>query len=382
MRPIRSSTAATDPIVDAAVTDPATVDPIVDPASVDVDPIVESVVESLATDPIVEPTAASRWTVVDGVATATAAPGESLDVTIRFNAATNSVELVAADGTVDSVSLEGVTSVAIAGGAGDDTLTVSTAGGSLPVPVAFDGGAGDDTIGGPTADTTWTVSGSGSGSVAGVTFSGAESLRGAANNNDTFVVARGWVHPTRRWLRRRIRQPRPRRLVRHRRVRRLRPERRHRDVDGATIRYAGLEPITLTTHGAPKVVVDGYSASSDTITIRAELARPNIDVVGDLIDDGEFRCARVSCRLTVERSGATHRPAAARRDHHRGGFCNLGAANFTVDRLGSRSPSISTASMTRPTTPVRSRFTAAGLQNGIDTVDLLEYSSLAPTAAR
>ena len=134
-----------DPIVDPLVTDPLVTDPVVDPLVVDpaaIDPLaVDAIVDPVASDPLVEAAVAtSRWTVVDGVATASAAPGESLDVTIRYNGATNSVELVAADGTVDSVSLEGVTSVAIAGGAGDDTLTVSTAGGTLPVPVAFDGG--------------------------------------------------------------------------------------------------------------------------------------------------------------------------------------------------------------------------------------------------
>ena len=84
-----------------------------------------------------------------------------------------------------------MTSVAIAGGAGDDTLTVSTVGGSLPVPVAFDGGAGDDTVGGPTSNTTWTVTGSGSGSVGGVTFSGVDTLRGSGDNEDTFVFDQG-----------------------------------------------------------------------------------------------------------------------------------------------------------------------------------------------
>ena len=89
---------ATDPVVDPLVVDPAVIDPLA------VDPIVDPV----ASDPLVEsPATSSRWIVVDGVATASAAPGESLDVTIRYNAATNSVELVAADGTVDSVSLEG-----------------------------------------------------------------------------------------------------------------------------------------------------------------------------------------------------------------------------------------------------------------------------------
>ena len=40
-------------------------------------------------------------------------------------------------------------------------------------------------------DTTWTVTGSGSGSVAGVSFSGVDTLRGSGDNEDTFVFDQG-----------------------------------------------------------------------------------------------------------------------------------------------------------------------------------------------
>ena len=80
----------TDPIVDPLMADPLTVtDPIVDPLVVDpiVDPLAaDPIVDPMASDPLVEsPATSSRWIVVDGVATASAAPGESLDVTIRYN---------------------------------------------------------------------------------------------------------------------------------------------------------------------------------------------------------------------------------------------------------------------------------------------------------
>src|SRR6185369_15602662 len=53
------------------------------------------------------------------------------------------------------------------------------------------GGGDADTLVGPSADTTWTISGSDAGQVSGVSFNGFENLTGAANNNDTFVVAPG-----------------------------------------------------------------------------------------------------------------------------------------------------------------------------------------------
>ncbi|HEY3485496.1 MAG TPA: hypothetical protein VGK49_08925, partial [Ilumatobacteraceae bacterium] len=52
-----------------------------------------------------------------------------------------------------------------------------------------DGVTGEVTVAGPGQDTVWTVSGEGSGSVAGVDFTNVTTLRGAAGNEDTFVVS-------------------------------------------------------------------------------------------------------------------------------------------------------------------------------------------------
>ncbi|HEY3921306.1 MAG TPA: carbohydrate-binding protein, partial [Gaiellaceae bacterium] len=51
--------------------------------------------------------------------------------------------------------------------------------------------SGDATLHGPGADTTWSVTGADSGTVAGTTFSGFAHLDGAANNKDTFNLAAG-----------------------------------------------------------------------------------------------------------------------------------------------------------------------------------------------
>ena len=97
--------------------------------------------------------------------------------------------VVTVDGVATSRPIAAVTSLTVEGGAGDDAFDVSA--GALPVPVALDGGAGTDTLHGPAADSTWTISGEGAGSVAGISFAGFESLAGAAGNKDTFDVVPG-----------------------------------------------------------------------------------------------------------------------------------------------------------------------------------------------
>ena len=76
-----------------------------------------------------------------------------------------------------------MTAIEITGGAGDDVLTV----GPGSIAIVFDGGGGSDAVAGSTAHSTWNVTGAGLGSVAGVSFSNIEHLRGAAGHDDTFV---------------------------------------------------------------------------------------------------------------------------------------------------------------------------------------------------
>ena len=165
--------------------------------------------------------------------------------------------VVTVDGVASSRPVAAVTSLTVTGGAGDDSFDVSA--GALPVPVALNGGAGSDTLHGPAADSTWTISGEGSGSVAGISFAGFENLAGAAGNKDTFVVepgagvsgvidggpggfdtvqvsgARVVSNPT---------DPHSGTLI----------------VDGRTIMYAGLEPVTISS---PTVVINGADSSLD-----------------------------------------------------------------------------------------------------------------------
>ena len=123
------------------------------------------------------------WQVAGGVA-ARGPPEQALDATIRVT--TETIELIDADGVVDTLTLSGVSSVTISGSAADDRVTIELDGESA-VSVLFDGGDGTDTFVGPGGNRTWAVDGPGAGSVGGVSFTGVEALEGAAGNEDTFV---------------------------------------------------------------------------------------------------------------------------------------------------------------------------------------------------
>ncbi|MBG7606249.1 MAG: hypothetical protein IZT58_16735, partial [Actinobacteria bacterium] len=124
----------------------------------------------------------TAWSVEGGTATASLAGG-AFDHVLSFSGGT--AALTGASGLVDSIDLAGVTQVVIAGGGGNDSLTLGN--GSAPVATAFNGGGGNDSLLGPASNTTWSISGSGSGAAAGASFSGIEYLIGASGNEDTFV---------------------------------------------------------------------------------------------------------------------------------------------------------------------------------------------------
>jgi Ca2+-binding RTX toxin-like protein len=129
---------------------------------------------------------ATAWLVGGGTARAPPVDGLALDHTLVFDAGTASL---VQGGTSDTISLAGISLIEILGGALDDSLTIT---GALPVAVHFDGGSGNDTLGGPSSDTTWTVTGAGAGALSGgVTFAGTENLVGAAGNRDSFVFEAG-----------------------------------------------------------------------------------------------------------------------------------------------------------------------------------------------
>ena len=95
------------------------------------------------------------------------------------------------NGITSTRALALITSVHISAGSRDDSFAIDLPGEALPFVVTIDGGDGTDTILGPTSDTTWSITGAGAGSVAGVSFTGIEQLTGAADNEDTFVFGPG-----------------------------------------------------------------------------------------------------------------------------------------------------------------------------------------------
>ena len=132
------------------------------------------------------------------------------------------------------------------------------------------------TLVGPPTDSTWMVTGAGAGTVAGLAFAGIENLTGAADNQDTFVFdtggsLNGIVDGGAGGLDKLVVQGQ------HASVASVAqgPNSGTITLDGSVIRYAGLEPITIS--GVSNVVVTG-SASDDIITVHPDPANATTHV--------------------------------------------------------------------------------------------------------
>ncbi len=96
-------------------------------------------------------------------------------------------------------SLSEIESVVVEGAEGDDVLAIDFGFGvdydAFPDTfsgVTFNSGSGDDSLLGPFENSTWRVTGAGSGTLSDlVVFTGVENLAGAIGNEDTFVLAEG-----------------------------------------------------------------------------------------------------------------------------------------------------------------------------------------------
>ena len=155
----------------------------------------------------------SVWSVDgSGRGVATSLDGEPWRHTLEYDAVRNLVRLTSTeDGqtVLDPLLLDGITSIEIRGTGGDDELTITTD--LLPVAASFDAGPGTDTLRGAAAGTRWTISGPGSGSVAGLDFTGVENVGGAPDHDvagdadglaqlSTFAFALAAPTPTVSWV--------------------------------------------------------------------------------------------------------------------------------------------------------------------------------------
>ncbi len=246
--------------------------------------------------------------------------------------ATNgSVVSVTVNGTITTRPVSMVSSLVIAGGGGNDSLTV----GAMDVAVSFDGGAGNNTLhlgggavvslnatggsvssagtagatfsnvssisasgtgntlAGPTPDTSWTLTGPNAGSVGALSFSGFDNLTGSAGNKDTFVVSGGGA------LSGRIDGGAGGfdTLVingGHSSVSSTANNATSGTItlDGTTIAYTGLEPITIVPAPAPVIPVAAVtingSSGGDHITIQNDGSTGNLIATAPTMESISF----------------------------------------------------------------------------------------------
>ena len=127
-------------------------------------------------------TAATPWTIA--VEQSAAAPAAQHTISVAADAANI---VVTVDGVATSRPFESVADLTITGSDVADTLTVDGLAAATDLHITFNGGAGFDTVRGPPADSTWTITGSGAGTVDTIAFTDVENLVGAPDNKDTFV---------------------------------------------------------------------------------------------------------------------------------------------------------------------------------------------------
>ena len=109
--------------------------------------------------------------------------------TLRLDQASEFIQVVddATGQVVDQKLLQETSEVRIVGTDHDDSLTVDLANLVLPLDISFEGGLGDDTLAAADTTNSWTIDGSNTGDVNGLSFSGVENLEGGAAD-DTFYI--------------------------------------------------------------------------------------------------------------------------------------------------------------------------------------------------
>ncbi|HEV8463176.1 MAG TPA: hypothetical protein VGQ38_20990, partial [Gaiellaceae bacterium] len=334
--PMEDTAAPPAPDPAATTTPPATdtaTPPDPDPAATTTPPVTDTTTTTTETTT----TAAPAPVTVSGTDVSLASDGTILTVTADGRATTNAISAVttitvtSSSLTIDlaggaiapSIAFTG-TSLTIEHGSGSSDWTVNgdgtgtVAGGGASVSFTnvtkLSAGGSSDTLHGPGADTTWTISSPNAGTVAGTSFDGFENLAGAANNKDTFTltsagsisgVADGGDGGYDSLV-----------VDGHRGTITSTPSGPHAgtlEIDGAPLRYAGLEPVfygagAITIKGADLGGASLEAADADKLKVSPDSGTPgNIKVVDrdptDNFDIAEFQSFTISGTTSVTING-------------------------------------------------------------------------------
>jgi len=223
-----------------------------------------------------------------------AASGAALDAALRIADVDGTQMLQLVDNVSSAVlgqeALDEDINVTVNGGDLNDSLIIdfNSAAAGHQINVSYDGGAGDDTLRGPTDNTVWTITGANEGSAGTVSFSGVENLKGAADNEDTFVFEQngslsGVVDGGDGGFDSLVVNGSYDTIV----FTPTGPDAGTVDLDGNLITYAGLEPV-LVNAGTPADVIFNGTGGVDNWVVEDSLTAGQIQVSGVGIETTSF----------------------------------------------------------------------------------------------
>jgi len=214
---------------------------------------------------------------------------EPFDLTLRLDGQGETQRLLLVESPagdeVASLLVNQVTeAVRIEGSFFDDILRVAFDPSILPVDIQFSGGPGEDVLHGPAADTVWTISGPDAGrlgSAGTLTFDGVEYLAGSADNEDLFILEpggglTGGLHGGARGYDTLVIAGGRFADVQYQATG---PDSGFVILNGSTLQYAGLEPITDNSIATDRVLT--APGTDDTIRITdAASQQISVEAVG------------------------------------------------------------------------------------------------------
>ncbi|WP_370312902.1 LEPR-XLL domain-containing protein [Sagittula sp.] len=117
--------------------------------------------------------------------------GQNIRIQDNSGSTADNIGTIAGDGLLAYTFTADTGTITVDAGVGDDDIALESLDTGLAGRVLLSGGAGTDAVTGPPVDLTWTVTGENAGEVAGVSFVSVETLIGAADTEDVFLVQAG-----------------------------------------------------------------------------------------------------------------------------------------------------------------------------------------------